>query len=282
MLRQASARTDRSESDRRPDGRPRQGFRRDARGRRRHPRGPGRHDLRPARAQRRRQDHDASDPARDHRPVERQAGCVLGRDRPLEAAPEVGYLPEERGPLSGDGAREAIAFMGALRGLPLAEGRRRADELLAEHDLGEWAKKPIRTLVEGHGADRPTARHDRPRAAADRPRRAVLGPRRDQPGPARGTDPARGPRRRHHHLLDPRHRPRRAAVRADRDHRRGQGGVRGPRRRGARTAAADRPAADPRGRRAVALGDSRRTPAARATNGCSSCPRAAPSRCSRH
>src|SRR5947208_16007476 len=46
-------------------------------------------------------------------------------------------------------AREAIAFMGALRGLPLAEGRRRADELLKNHGLGEWAKKPIRTLSKG-------------------------------------------------------------------------------------------------------------------------------------
>ena len=74
---------------------------------------------------------------------------VLGRDRPLEAAPEIGYLPEERGLYPAMHAREAIAFMGALRGLPLAEGRRRADALLAEHDLGDWAKKPIRTLSKG-------------------------------------------------------------------------------------------------------------------------------------
>src|SRR5947208_2265464 len=46
-------------------------------------------------------------------------------------------------------AREAIAFMGALRGLPLHEGRKRADELLKQHGLGEWAKKPIRTLSKG-------------------------------------------------------------------------------------------------------------------------------------
>jgi len=46
-------------------------------------------------------------------------------------------------------ARDAIAFMGALRGMPLAEGRRRADALLAEHNLGDWAKKPIRTLSKG-------------------------------------------------------------------------------------------------------------------------------------
>ena len=67
---------------------------------------------------------------------------VLGRERPLDAAPEIGYLPEERGLYPAMHAREAIAFMGALRGLPLREGRRRADELLARarpRRLGEEA-----------------------------------------------------------------------------------------------------------------------------------------------
>ncbi|MBV8907994.1 MAG: ATP-binding cassette domain-containing protein [Sphingomonas sp.] len=74
---------------------------------------------------------------------------VLGRERPLEAANEVGYLPEERGLYPAMQARDAIAFMGALRGLPIAEGRRRADALLTEHGLGDWSKKPIRTLSKG-------------------------------------------------------------------------------------------------------------------------------------
>jgi ABC-2 type transport system ATP-binding protein len=74
---------------------------------------------------------------------------LLGNDRPLEAASEIGYLPEERGLYPAMHARDAIAFMGALRGLPQAEGRRRADALLAEHNLGEWAKKPIRNLSKG-------------------------------------------------------------------------------------------------------------------------------------
>ncbi len=74
---------------------------------------------------------------------------VLGHERPLDAAPEVGYLPEERGLYPAMHARDAIAFMGALRGLPLREGRRRADALLDEHGLGDWAKKPIRTLSKG-------------------------------------------------------------------------------------------------------------------------------------
>jgi len=74
---------------------------------------------------------------------------VLGRERPLEAATEVGYLPEERGLYPAMHARDAIAFMGALRGLPLQEGRRRAETLLEEHGLGEWAKKSIRSLSKG-------------------------------------------------------------------------------------------------------------------------------------
>jgi ABC-2 type transport system ATP-binding protein len=74
---------------------------------------------------------------------------VFGHDRPLDVAPEIGYLPEERGLYPAMHAREAIAFMGALRGLPLREGRRRADELLARHNLADWAGKPIRTLSKG-------------------------------------------------------------------------------------------------------------------------------------
>jgi ABC-2 type transport system ATP-binding protein len=74
---------------------------------------------------------------------------ILGCERPLDAAPEIGYLPEERGLYPAMHARDAIGFIGALRGVPLAEGRRRADELLEQHNLGEWAKRPIRTLSKG-------------------------------------------------------------------------------------------------------------------------------------
>jgi len=83
--------------------------------------------------------------------IEPSAGrrTVLGHERPLEAAHDVGYLPEERGLYPSMSAREGIAFMGALRGLPLAEARRRADSLLAGNGLGDWAKKPIRTLSKG-------------------------------------------------------------------------------------------------------------------------------------
>ncbi|GAA4752295.1 ABC transporter ATP-binding protein [Sphingomonas daechungensis] len=75
--------------------------------------------------------------------------CVLGHTRPIEAAHQIGYLPEERGLYPSMNAREGIAFMGALRGLPLSTARKRADQLLEENGLGEWAKKPIRTLSKG-------------------------------------------------------------------------------------------------------------------------------------
>ena len=74
---------------------------------------------------------------------------ILGEDKPMRAAPRIGYLPEERGLYPSMNPREAIAFLGALRGLPLAEGRRRASALLEEAGLAEAAAKPIRTLSKG-------------------------------------------------------------------------------------------------------------------------------------
>ena len=75
--------------------------------------------------------------------------CVLGHTRPLEAASSIGYLPEERGLYPSMTAREAIAFLGALRGMPLSAARRGADTLFEENGLSDWAKKPIRTLSKG-------------------------------------------------------------------------------------------------------------------------------------
>ena len=53
---------------------------------------------------------------------------ILGHDRPHEVAHTIGYLPEERGLYPSMKTYEAIAFLGALRGLPLAEGRRRGKQ----------------------------------------------------------------------------------------------------------------------------------------------------------
>jgi ABC-2 type transport system ATP-binding protein len=74
---------------------------------------------------------------------------VLGHDRPHEVAHTIGYLPEERGLYPSMKAYEAIAFLGALRGLPLAEGRKRGKELLEAHGLGYAIDRQIRQLSKG-------------------------------------------------------------------------------------------------------------------------------------
>lgn len=74
---------------------------------------------------------------------------ILGADKPHDVAHAIGYLPEERGLYPAMRADEAIAFVGALRGLPLAEGRRRGRQLLEEHGLGAAADRQIRQLSKG-------------------------------------------------------------------------------------------------------------------------------------
>lgn len=74
---------------------------------------------------------------------------VFGHDRPQEIARLIGYLPEERGLYPAMKCDEAIAFLGALRGLPLAEGRQRARALLESHGLGHAIHRQIRQLSKG-------------------------------------------------------------------------------------------------------------------------------------
>ncbi len=74
---------------------------------------------------------------------------VLGHDNPQDVARLIGYLPEERGLYPAMKAYEAIAFMGALRGLPLKQGRERGRELLENHGLGYAADRQIRQLSKG-------------------------------------------------------------------------------------------------------------------------------------
>jgi ABC-2 type transport system ATP-binding protein len=82
------------------------------------------------------------DPDRGHR-------TLLGHARPMDAAHLVGYLPEERGLYPAMTTRDAIAFMGALRGLPLDVGRRRAAGLLTDNGLGDYVDKPVKSLSKG-------------------------------------------------------------------------------------------------------------------------------------
>ncbi|MES2755333.1 MAG: ATP-binding cassette domain-containing protein [Pseudomonadota bacterium] len=74
---------------------------------------------------------------------------LLGESAPRDASDRVGYLPEERGLYPAMKAKEAIAFMGALRGLPWKTGRARAVELLETAGLGHAADTKIRKLSKG-------------------------------------------------------------------------------------------------------------------------------------
>ena len=83
--------------------------------------------------------------------IEPDAGhrTLLGHDSPRAASDLVGYLPEERGLYPGMKSRDAIAFMGALRGLDWAEGRRRAVGLMEQAGLGHAIDTKIRKLSKG-------------------------------------------------------------------------------------------------------------------------------------
>jgi ABC-2 type transport system ATP-binding protein len=74
---------------------------------------------------------------------------LLGCDAPRDASDRVGYLPEERGLYPGMKAREAIAFMGALRGLDWSVGRKRAATMLQAAGLGHATDQKIRKLSKG-------------------------------------------------------------------------------------------------------------------------------------
>ncbi|MDP1027498.1 ATP-binding cassette domain-containing protein [Sphingomonas sp. KR1UV-12] len=74
---------------------------------------------------------------------------LLGQSQPRDAGDRVGYLPEERGLYPAMKAREAIAFMGALRGLPWREGRKRAATLLEQAGLGHAVDEKVRKLSKG-------------------------------------------------------------------------------------------------------------------------------------
>jgi len=74
---------------------------------------------------------------------------LLGHARPREVSDRIGYLPEERGLYPAMKAREAIAFMGALRGFDWRAGRRRAAALMEAAGIGHAADMKIRKLSKG-------------------------------------------------------------------------------------------------------------------------------------
>lgn len=74
---------------------------------------------------------------------------LFGNDRPREVSDHIGYLPEERGLYPSMKTTQAIAFMGALRGLDWRTGRSRAVRLMEAAGLGHATDQKIRKLSKG-------------------------------------------------------------------------------------------------------------------------------------
>ncbi|KQN93744.1 ABC transporter ATP-binding protein [Sphingomonas sp. Leaf231] len=83
--------------------------------------------------------------------IEPDAGTrrLLGADHPRDVGDRVGYLPEERGLYPSMTARDAVAFMGALRGLDWQTGRTRAAEMMEAAGLAHAVSEKIRKLSKG-------------------------------------------------------------------------------------------------------------------------------------
>ena len=74
---------------------------------------------------------------------------ILGAAHGRMVRDRIGFLPEERGLYKKMTPVEAIAFFGALKGLPMAEGKRRARDLLEQQGLGEAKNKKMKALSKG-------------------------------------------------------------------------------------------------------------------------------------
>ena len=74
---------------------------------------------------------------------------ILGADDGRKVRDRIGFLPEERGLYKKMTPVDAIAFFGGLKGLPVAEGRKRAREMLEQMGLGEAQKKKMKELSKG-------------------------------------------------------------------------------------------------------------------------------------
>ena len=66
-----------------------------------------------------------------------------------DAAPRIGYLPEERGLYPKMRVLDMIQFMAELRGLSAAESRARAGKWLERLGLSQWAKNKVQDLSKG-------------------------------------------------------------------------------------------------------------------------------------
>ncbi len=83
--------------------------------------------------------------APDEGTIELLGGLKPGR----EAAPHVGFLPEERGLYPKMRVQEMVAFMGELRGLTGRDARARAGRWLERLGLAQWRTNKVQDLSKG-------------------------------------------------------------------------------------------------------------------------------------
>jgi ABC-2 type transport system ATP-binding protein len=74
---------------------------------------------------------------------------LFGADPDVTRRTKVGYLPEERGVYKKMKCLELIMFLGEIRGVKRAEGRRRGGVWLERLGLSEWADKRVEDLSKG-------------------------------------------------------------------------------------------------------------------------------------
>jgi ABC-2 type transport system ATP-binding protein len=74
---------------------------------------------------------------------------VLGETQASKVRNRIGFLPEERGLYRRMTPVNAIAFLAGLKGVPAAEGRRRARALLESQGLQEAMGRQVRSLSKG-------------------------------------------------------------------------------------------------------------------------------------
>ncbi|MBM4183314.1 MAG: ATP-binding cassette domain-containing protein [Gemmatimonadetes bacterium] len=75
--------------------------------------------------------------------------ALFGADPDVTRRTKVGYLPEERGVYKKMKCLEFVTFLGEIRGLARAEGKRRGKAWLERLGLGEWVDKKVEDLSKG-------------------------------------------------------------------------------------------------------------------------------------
>ena len=78
-------------------------------------------------------------------------GSITFDNEPLntEHIYKIGYLPEERGLYKKQKVWEQMIYFGQLKGLSLAEAKKRSEEWLVKFDLREWKNKKVEELSKG-------------------------------------------------------------------------------------------------------------------------------------